>query len=118
MKKIYIIIFYILVFAGFVGVFEATAAHNACRFKATNDDVFLRIFDRDSSGNTLNDGNYYQKHFLNERPLWEGVLKKGQTISIKSSNGEVRYDYKAASDYRGYGNNTASCSHGETIRLP
>ena len=121
MKKIYIIsiiTFCLLFLSGFAGVFEAAAAHNACRFKATNDDVFLRIFDKDASGNTINDGNYYRKYFLNERALWEGVLKKGQTQSIKSSNGEVRYDYKAASDYRAYGNNTASCSHGETIRLP
>ncbi len=121
MKKIYIIstITFLLLFgAGFPGVFEAVANDNSCRFKATSDDVFLRIFDRDRSGNTINDGNYYRKHFLNERPLWEGALKKGQTQSIKSSNGEVRYDYKAASDDRGYGNNTASCTHGETIRLP
>ncbi len=118
MKKIYIITFYLLFLTGFAGVFEATAAHNTCRFKATNDDVFLRIFDKDSSGNTINDGNYYQKHILNQRPLWEGVLKKGQTQTIKSSNGAVRYDYKAASEYRAYGNNSATCSHGETIRVP
>ena len=97
---------------------EATASHNTCWIKAANDDVSVRVFDKDRDGNTINDGNFYRKYFLGERELWEGMLKRGQRKSIKSSNGQIRYDYQAASADRSYGRNTASCSHGEIIRIP
>ena len=107
-----------MILTGFPITFEAAASHNTCWIKANNDDVFVRVYDRDRSGNTINNGNFYRKKFLGEGPLWEGVLKRGQTKSISSSNGEIRYDYEAASAFRAYGNNIALCSHGETIRLP
>lgn len=121
MKIIYslpIITFFVIFFTGFLILFEAAASHNTCWLKAGNDDVWVQVYDRDRDGNTINDGNFYRKYFLGERELWEGKLKNGQTKVIKSSNGEIRYDYKAASAYRSYGNNTASCSHGEIIRIP
>jgi len=122
MKIVYsklIILFLVIFFLSFSIEFEASASHNTCWLNAVNDDVSVRVFDVDRAGNTV-DGNFYQKYFSGKgkRELYEGKLKKGQTISIKSSNGEVRYDYKASSDYREYGNNTATCSHGEMIRLP
>lgn len=115
-----------LVLTSFLAVFiisfltipDAAANHNICWLKASNDAVFVRVFDKDRDGNTINDGNYYRKYFLGEREIWQGTLKKGETKLIESSNGEVRYDYKASSAYRSYGENTALCDHDETIRLP
>ena len=96
----------------------AFASHNICWIKAANDDVFVRVFDKDRDGNTINDGNFYRKYFWGEKELWEGKLKRGQRKWIKSSNGQIGYDYMAASADRSYGRNTASCSHGEIIRIP
>ena len=102
----------------FLTIPDAAASHNICWLKAGDDDVFVRVYDKDRDGNTINDGNYYRKYFLGEREIWQGTLKKGETKLIESSNGKVRYDYKAASAYRSYGENTALCDHGETIILP
>ena len=104
-------------FLGFLIIFEATASQNTCWLRAGNDDVFVKVFDIDRAGNSA-PGNSYSKYFLDKREIWEGKLNKGQTISIKSSNGKIRYDFKASRGYRTYGNNTATCSHGEIIRLP
>ncbi|OQY00776.1 MAG: hypothetical protein B6I22_15070 [Desulfobacteraceae bacterium 4572_123] len=80
MKKIYIIsiiTFYLLFFAGFPGVFEATAAHNTCRFKATNDDVYLKIFDKDSSGNTINCESFKMEQ-------WKNLYRRIQPVQRKN----------------------------------
>jgi hypothetical protein len=94
---------------------EVSAAHNACSIKAEDKVEWVRIFDVDQDGNIKlgYSSGYYAKEIL-----WRGMLKKGQSHQIQSSNGEIIYDYKSSSDDRSYGNNVASCSHGETIRVP
>ena len=121
MKAMYlipIITFWVIFIITALTTVKSAASHNVCWLKAQNNDVFVRIYDKDRDGNTINDGNFYRKYILGEGPLWEGVLKKGQRKMITSTNGEIRYDYQSASADRSYGRNTASCSHGEIIRLP
>ena len=94
---------------------EVSAAHNACSIKAEDKVEWVRVFDVDSDGN-IKQG--YSSGYYAREILWRGMLKKGQSHQIQSSNGEIIYEYKASSDDRSYGSNVASCSHGETISVP
>jgi hypothetical protein len=103
-------LFLILVLAS-----EVSATHNACSIKAEDKVEWVRVFDVDQDGNIKHgfSSGYYAREIL-----WRGMLKKGQSHQIQSSNGEIIYEYKASSDDRSYGDNVASCSHGETITVP
>jgi hypothetical protein len=94
---------------------EVSAAHNACSIKAEDKVEWVRVFDVDQDGN-IKQG--YSSGYYAREILWRGMLKKGQSHQIQSSNGEIIYEYKASSDDRSYGNNVAICSHGETISVP
>ncbi|MDX1708167.1 MAG: hypothetical protein R3274_06170 [Desulfobacterales bacterium] len=91
--------------------FSAFAAHNACRIKAGNDDVLLRVFNLDQDGNPIRNG-------FSDGEIYRGVVKKGQSIKIESSHGRINYSYRSFTDDRNYGGNLTPCSHGEVIRIP
>ena len=91
--------------------FNASAAHNSCRIKAGSDDVQLRVFNLDQDGNPIRDG-------FSNGEIFRGVLKKGQSIKIKSSHGRINYSYRSLRDSRSHGGNLKPCSHGEIIRVP
>jgi hypothetical protein len=90
---------------------DAAAGHKSCRIKAGSDDVYVRVYDRDQDGNPTRNRMYYSE-------IWRGVIKKGQSKTIKSYYGRIRYDYQSLADNRPYGANLTSCFHGETIRVP
>ena len=90
---------------------NAAASHNSCRIKAGSDDVRLRVFDRDQDDNPIRDASTYGE-------IWRGVIKKGESIRIKSSHGRINYSYQSLRDSRSYGGNLTPCSHGEIIRVP
>lgn len=96
---------------------EAAASHNTCWIEAGSQDVFVRVFDKDRSGNIIAHRNS-RGYFSVGHEIWKGKLEKGQKTLINSTYGEIRYDYKRSSDDRAYGNNTASCDRGGTIILP
>ena len=90
---------------------DAPAGHNSCRIKAVNDDVRLRVFDRDQDGNPIREG-------FNDGEIWRGVLKNGESKKIKSSFGRINYSFRSLREPRAYGGNFNTCFHGETIRVP
>jgi hypothetical protein len=108
-------IFLFALFLTLVLASEVSAAHNACSIKAEDSVEWVRVFDVDQDGNIKHgySAGYYAREIL-----WRGMLKKGQSHQIQSSNGEIIYEYKSFSDDRSYGGNVASCSHGETISVP
>lgn len=93
----------------------AFANHNVCTVRAGNDLVWVRIFDVDQGGNIKHD---YSSGYFARKILWRGMLKKGESYQVRSSNGEINYDYKTLTDDRRYGGNITSCSHGELITVP
>ena len=96
-------------------VSEVSANHNACSIKAEDNVEWVRVFDVDQDGNIKHG---YSSGYYAREILWRGMLKKGLSHQIQSSNGEIIYEYKSSSDDRSYGDNVASCSHGEIISVP
>ncbi len=93
----------------------AFANHNVCTVRAGNDLVWVRIFDVDQGGNIKHD---YSSGYYARKILWRGMLKKGESYQVRSSSGEINYDYQTSTEDRRYGGNITSCSHGELITVP
>lgn len=91
--------------------FDATASPNSCRIKAENNDVYVRVFNRDSNGNPI-------RRDFDFGEVYRGVIKKGESKKITSSYGRIEYRYQSMSNSRGYGGNITLCDRGNTIRLP
>ena len=108
-------IFLFALFLTFFLASEVSANHNACSIKAEDNVEWVRVFDVDQDGNIKHG---YSSGYYAREILWRGMLKKGQSHQIQSSNGEIIYEYKSSSDDRPYGDNVASCTHGETISVP
>lgn len=109
-------LYFLLVFSlSFFLAADAYANHNVCSIKAQDSAVWVRVFDMDKDGNIKHgyDSGYFSRNILRE-----GILKMGQTQELRSSNGEISYDYTASSDDRAYGANIASCCHDEVISIP
>jgi hypothetical protein len=113
--KIKTSIFLFSLFLTLLRASEVYANHNACSIKAEDNVEWVRVFDVDQDGNIKHG---YSSGYYAREILWRGVLKKGQSHQIQSSNGEIIYEYKSSADDRSYGDNVASCSHGETISVP
>jgi hypothetical protein len=114
MKTIYIIVT-VSILSVFLAVsflpLDATASPNSCRIKAGNNDVYVRVFNRDSNGNPI-------RRDFDFGEVYRGVIKKGDSKRITSSTGRIEYSYQSMSNSRGYGGNTTFCNRGNTIRLP
>ena len=114
MKTIYIIVS-LTVLAVFLAVsllpHDATASPNSCRIKAGNNDVYVRVFNRDTNGNPI-------RRDFDFGEVYRGVIKKGESKKITSSYGRIEYRFQSMSNSRGYGGNITLCDRGNTIRLP
>ena len=114
MKTIYIIVS-LSVLTVFLAVsflpLDATASPNSCRIKAGNNDVYVRVFNRDSNGNPI-------RRDFDFGEVYRGVIKKGESKKITSSYGRIEYRYQSMSNSRGYGGNITLCNRDNTIRLP
>ncbi len=93
----------------------AFSNHTVCTVRAGNDLVWIRIFDVDQGGSIKHD---YSSGYYARKILWKGMLKKGESYQVRSSIGEINYDYQTLTDDRRYGGNITSCSHGELITVP
>jgi hypothetical protein len=113
MKTIYIIV-PLSILTVFLAVsllsLDAAASPNSCRIKAGNNDVYVRVFNRDSNGNPIRRDFDYGE-------VYRGVIKKGESQKITSSYGRIEYRYQSKSNSRGYGGNITLCNRGNTIRL-
>ena len=90
---------------------DAAASPNSCRIKAGNNDVYVRVFNRDSNGNPI-------RRDFDFGEVYRGVIKKGESKKITSSYGRIEYRYRSMSSSRAYGGNITMCNRGNTIRMP
>ncbi len=90
---------------------DAAASPNSCRIKAGNNDVYVRVFNRDPNGNPI-------RADFDFGEVYRGVIKKGESKNITSANGRIEYHYRSMSSSRGYGGILTLCNRGNTIRLP
>lgn len=97
-------VFAILI-AGLFPLFDAAADDQTCLFKADTEDVHVYVQDKDDDGN-------------DQDKVFEGWIKAGQEVQIRSQTGRISYSYKERSDDRSYGDNHAECKDGNVIRVP
>ena len=114
MKTIYIIVplsILTLFMASSLLPLDAMASPNSCRIKAGNNDVYVRVFNRDTNGNPI-------RRDFDFGEVYRGVIKKGESKKITSSYGRIEYHFQTMANSRGYGGNITLCDRGNTIRLP
>ena len=78
-------LFLAMLLAGCAATSEVASEEGACYLRAAHGDVYLRVFDVDSSGNM-------------GALLWQGRINQGQTTRIKTTHAYFRYFYNSEPD--------------------
>jgi uncharacterized protein YxeA len=94
-----------IVIAGLFPLFGAAADDQTCVLKADMKDVHVFVWDEDKDRERMDE-------------VFEGWIKAGQEVQIRSQTGLITYNYKDRSSDRSYGDNHADCKNGNTIRVP
>jgi hypothetical protein len=97
-------VFAILI-TGLFPLFDAAADDQTCKLKADTDDVHVFAWDEDDERERMDN-------------VFEGWIKAGQEVQIRSQTGLITYNYRERSTDRSYGDNHAVCKNGNTIRVP
>ena len=81
----------------------AIAADNSCRIMAgPQNDVWVQVYDADVSGNR-------------NEILWEGKIEAGKKITVHSTDGHIRYNYKLDPNQPYEGDLSRGCFNKKTI---
>jgi hypothetical protein len=104
-KSIPILAFFAILSVCLFLSFNAAADDQTCVLKADTEDVHVYVQDKDDEGN-------------DQDKVFEGWIKAGQEVQIRSQTGRISYSYKERSDDRSYGDNHAECKDGDIIRVP
>jgi len=101
------IIFLVMAAAVFVQIADAGAEEGSCILQATNDDVFIIIYDLNSDGSRRGQ-------------IWEGRINAGQTARIVTPHGQFDYDYNSQpdTDQPLSGGTERWCNNDEVILVP
>ena len=101
------ILFLVLMAVGFVFLSERAAESGSCILKATDDDVFIIIYDLNSDGSRGGQ-------------IWEGRINAGQTARIVTPHGQFDYDYNSQPDVDQplSGGTERWCNNDEVILVP
>ena len=96
-----------IIFCGIAPATKPAAAEGTCYIQATNDDVFIKVFDLDRDGNM---GNL----------VWEGRVNANQSVKITVPHGFFRYYYNAEPDVDQplSGGFDRSCGDDQTVLVP
>jgi hypothetical protein len=94
-----------ILFAGLFPLFDAAADDQTCVLKADTEDVHVFVWDEDKERERMD-------------KVFEGWIKAGQEVQIRSQTGLITYNYRERSTDRSYGDNHAVCKNGNTIRVP
>ena len=107
MKSIFVSITAVLsiVVVSLIPLFDAAADDQTCFIMADSGEVRVFVWDKDDEGETTD-------------KAFEGWIKDGQKVQIKSQTGRITYSYKEKSDDRSYGSNHADCKNGNIIPVP
>ena len=101
------ILFLAMIAAGFVSLPNAGAEQGSCILKATNDDVFIIIYDLNSDGSR-------------GPQIWEGRINAGQSVRITTPHQQFDYDYNSQpdTDQPLSGGTERWCNNDEVILVP
>jgi hypothetical protein len=107
-----IVISSIIVISALLGLYlmlplEASAKDFTCTIKAGRQDVYVIVTDMDRDGNPMR----------RRGELFQGVLKPGQSQTLTSRFGRLRYSFRLYNQSRSQGRISADCK-GNTIQLP
>lgn len=96
-----------LILAAIFTVQEAAAEEGSCYLKASNNDVFIIVYDMDPDGNQ-------------GAQIWQGRLNQGESVKIKTPHGRFRYDYndQPDEDQPLSGGNDRWCNNLNTVLVP
>ncbi|MEE9497146.1 MAG: hypothetical protein V3V39_11520 [Desulfobacterales bacterium] len=103
--SITILTVFAILIVGLFPLFDAAADAQTCMFKADTEDVHVFAWDEDNNRERMD-------------KVFEGWIKAGQEVQIRSQTGLITYNYKERSSDRSYGDNHAECKNGNSIRLP
>jgi hypothetical protein len=97
--------FLAMITAGFISLPDAAAG--SCILQATDDDVFIIIYDLNSDGSRRGQ-------------IWEGRINAGQTARIVTPHGQFDYDYNSQpdTDQPLSGGTERWCNNDEVILVP
>ncbi len=106
MSKIQRTIFLVVLLSSFLFSAHIQAADNSCRIMAgRQNDVWVQVFDADADGNR-------------NQVLWEGRIEAGKKITIHSTDGHIRYNYKLDPNQPYQGDLSRGCFNKNTIEVP
>jgi hypothetical protein len=94
-----------ILFAGLFLFSDTAADDQTCVFKADTEDVHVFAWDEDKNRERMDQ-------------VFEGWIKAGQEVQIRSQTGLITYNHQEKSADRSYGDNHAECKNGNTIRVP
>jgi hypothetical protein len=105
--KAFLILFLAFIAAGFVSLPDAAAEEGSCILQATDDDVFIIIYDMNSDG-------------TRGSQIWEGRINAGQNTRITTPHQQFVYDYNAQpdTDQPLSGGTERWCNNDEVILVP
>ena len=105
--KAFSIIFLAFIAAGFVSLTDAAAEQGSCILQATDDDVFIIIYDMNSDGSRGGQ-------------IWEGRINAGQSTRITTPHQQFVYDYNSQpdTDQPLSGGTERWCNNDEVILVP
>jgi hypothetical protein len=86
---------------------EALAQDFTCTIKAGRQDVYVVVTDMDRDGNPMR----------RRGELFQGMLKPGESKTLKSRFGKLRYSFRLYNQSRSQGRIARDCK-GNTIQLP
>ena len=86
---------------------KAAANEYKCTIKSGRQDVYVVVTDMDRDGNPMRQRG----------ELFQGVLKSGQSQTLKSKFGKLRYSFRLYNQSRSQGRIASDC-RGNTIQLP
>jgi hypothetical protein len=92
---------------GFISLPGSVADAGSCILQATDDDVFIIIYDLNSDGSRRGQ-------------IWEGRINAGQTARIVTPHGQFDYDYNSQpdTDQPLSGGTERWCNNDEVILVP
>jgi hypothetical protein len=101
------ILFLAMISAGLVSLPGGVADAGSCILKATDDDVFIIVYDLNSDGSRRGQ-------------IWEGRINAGQTARIVTPHGQFDYDYNSQpdADQPLSGGTERWCNNDEVILVP
>jgi hypothetical protein len=96
-----------MIVGGFVSLPGAAADPGSCILQATDDDVFIIIYDMNSDGSR-------------GPQIWEGRINAGQSVRINTPHQQFVYDYNSQpdTDQPLSGGTERWCNNDEVILVP